>query len=351
MVIPGKKTECVFFRALAALVLAGGLIGCGRGEPDPARDGPPPKGDPLAGPGKQPGGEEAARQVRDSLRTLGRAMRDYHDVFNSFPPAATADAVRMGQPPRLRLSWRVLLLPYLNEGDLFKQFKLDQPWDSPANRPLLAKMPKVFAPPRLPGKEDVPGHTYYQVFTAASLRQPPVFQLPGVFGTDVRCRVTNIVDGVSITLLVTEAARAVPWTKPEDLPYAPDLPLPELGHAVPGAFHACTADGKVWTISKRGRASVLRALITRAGGEVVPDLGDLAPEKFPAAGEETGRVTGKVTFQGQPLATGWVMFHGPEGQEAAGAIGPDGAYRVTGVLVGTARVTVVTAVGEPGTWE
>src|SRR5205823_3656064 len=58
-------------------------------------------------------------------------------------------------------SWRVLLLPYLEQGILFQQIRLSEPWDSPHNQPLLARMPRVFAEP---GKDPTGNSTRYQVF-------------------------------------------------------------------------------------------------------------------------------------------------------------------------------------------
>ena len=79
--------------------------------------------------------------VKNHLKQLALAMHNYHDVYKQFPPAAIRDA--HGRP---LLSWRVALLPFVEENQLYHQFHLDEPWDSPHNKPLLAKMPEVFKP-------------------------------------------------------------------------------------------------------------------------------------------------------------------------------------------------------------
>jgi hypothetical protein len=81
-------------------------------------------------------------------------------------------------------------------------------------------------------------------------------------------RVTDFTDGTSNTLLVVEAETAVPWTKPEDIPYAATGKLPRLGGPFKHVFHAAFADGAVYALSKGVDEAALRAFITRAGGEV-----------------------------------------------------------------------------------
>jgi hypothetical protein len=156
----------------------------------------------------------------------------------------------------------VLVLPYLErdgwiEPGLFKQFKLDEPWDSSHNFRLLARMPKVYALPK--GVRAEPFTTLYQVFTG------PRTAFEGVKGVPM----AEFTDGTSNTFLVVEAATAVPWTKPDDLPYHPAKPLPALGATFQGYFHASFADGSVRLLRKDTPDATLRAMITRNGGEEV----------------------------------------------------------------------------------
>src|SRR5262249_40256468 len=95
-------------------------------------------------------------QSANNLKQIGLALHNYHDTMGNFPPAAIVDE----QGNRL-LSWRVAILPYIEQVELYKQFKLDEPWDSDHNKKLIAKMPKTYA---LPNKMSKPGETHYRVF-------------------------------------------------------------------------------------------------------------------------------------------------------------------------------------------
>src|SRR2546421_12689862 len=84
-------------------------------------------------------------------------MHGYHDTHKHFPPAALR-----GKEGKPLLSWRVLLLPYLEQDSLYKEFHLDEPWDSEHNKKLLARMPKLFAGP---DEKALAAHeTHYQAF-------------------------------------------------------------------------------------------------------------------------------------------------------------------------------------------
>ena len=88
---------------------------------------------------------ESDRQIQCSnneKQIVLYAMHCYHDVCKSFPPAYTTD--ENGKPLH---SWRVLVLPYLEEYELFKQIRLDEPWDSEYNRQFHDKMPRVYSCP------------------------------------------------------------------------------------------------------------------------------------------------------------------------------------------------------------
>lgn len=93
------------------------------------------------------GGDARNRaQCRDQLDRISMALSAYHADFNCYPPAWLADA--QGKPAH---SWRVLLLPYLQEDDLYKEYRFDEPWDGPHNRRLASRMPTVYGCPSNPG--------------------------------------------------------------------------------------------------------------------------------------------------------------------------------------------------------
>jgi prepilin-type processing-associated H-X9-DG protein len=197
---------------------------------------------------------EAARrsQCVNNLKQIGLAMHNYHDTYGSFPPAMTLDPD--GKP---LLSWRVLLLPFLDENSLYEQFKLDEPWDSPNNQPLLAKMPKTYVCPSFP--VSAPDVSTYQVLVG-----------PGtLFEAPRGARISDLTDGTSNTLLVVETNAPVPWSKPSDLTYQPKAPVAGLGSFHPGGYNALFADGSVKFLKNSMSPMTLDALITRNGGEVI----------------------------------------------------------------------------------
>ena len=178
------------------------------------------------------------------------AIHSYHDANGALPPHAL-----YGKDGKPLLSWRVAILPYVEGEDLFRRFKLDEPWDSPHNLALLPEMPRIYAP--FNGKQTPEPHTtYYQVFVG-----------PGAAfeGTEGKRLKGDFPDGTGSTILIVEAGEAVPWTRPEDLPYSPDRPLPPLGGIFPDCFQAAVADGSVRRFEKTISEQSLRAYITRNG--------------------------------------------------------------------------------------
>jgi hypothetical protein len=189
----------------------------------------------------------------NNLKQLGLAMHIFHDAHRRFPHAASDGRFGKG-----RLSWRVALLPYIEQDQLYKQFKLGEPWDSPHNIKLLDRMPEIYRPVR--GNAQ-PNTTFYQLFTGpeAIFREPEPLNL------------TQIRDGTSNTILIVEAGRAVPWTAPEDIPYSSKGPLPQLGGMFGGDFHVAMADGDVHFMRRANYGDdILRRLINPNDGMVIP---------------------------------------------------------------------------------
>ncbi len=228
------------------------------------------------------------QQSMSNLHAIVLALHKYHDEMGSFPPAAVFNYD--GEP---LYSWRVPLLPFLGYAQLYQQFHLDEAWDSPTNKALLAQMPQVYAPPgeRFPPNGFV---TSYLVFDGPdalffSGSKPPWFddelnrgrtpsfqvwpQRPGeqpVYAFGHRASVAAIMDGTMNTIMVVEANARVPWSKPEELAYVADQPLPSLGDHYEGGFLVALADGSVRIIRKSTSESAIRSAITANGGEIPP---------------------------------------------------------------------------------
>ncbi len=205
---------------------------------------------------------------RNNLKQLGLAMHSYHDANGFLPPAQSTAPIGNGGPNPgglHKISWRVRILPYIEESNLYMQYREDEPWDGPNNSRLLQMMPEVY---KLPGDETAPpGYTYYQVFVSN-----PSSPVHSVFSTDSdeRVRITSITDGTSNTIMIVEGATPVPWTKPEDIPFDNNAPAPPIGTHYNGGCNAAFADGSVTFLPGNLSATTLKAYITRDGGEVVP---------------------------------------------------------------------------------
>jgi hypothetical protein len=164
----------------------------------------------------------------------------------------------------------VALLPQLGEEELYAQFHLDEPWNSDHNRALLAKMPELYSGP-----------------TLSDLRRPStvaaVYAMAGrdtCFPLSGSVRREQITDGAENTLMLIEARRSVPWTKPEEITVQDDGALRgKLGGFDPSGFLAVFADGEVTFLTYRKVSDSLPALTTISGGEALrrDDLGAESP--------------------------------------------------------------------------
>lgn len=186
-----------------------------------------------------------ARTV-NNLKFMARAMHLFATRNGGRLPAA---AIRMGDKPLL--SWRVAILPWLEENALYERFHLDEDWDSPHNKALLKEMPRVYAPVAL--KDTTPYATYSQVLVG-----------PGaLFDGEEGARLADVTSVANPTLMVVEAAHPVPWTKPEDVPYDEAMPLPNLGGQFEDGFYAAFTDGWPRFLSREVAPETLRALVNR----------------------------------------------------------------------------------------
>lgn len=215
--------------------------------------------------------EQTLMQKRiQKVKNLSFAMHSYHDRSGSFPAMA---AVRDPDGKPL-LSWRVALLPYLEAGggDLWRRFKLDEPWDSPHNLDLVKEMPDVFCNP---GRPDLnrQGFTVYQVPVGPRTIFPvaPDAELvqKGEATLAKGLAFRDVTDGTSNTLVIVEVApeHAVPWTKPADWQVDEADPLAMLRQQGRSSFAAARADGSVKPVPIEVPPAELLKALTRNGEE------------------------------------------------------------------------------------
>lgn len=201
-------------------------------------------------------------QCRNNLQQIAKALQAYNDMHGSYPPPFVADAT--GKP---LYSWRVLILPFLNEQALYGRFNLLEAWDSAANIGLVAEMPKIFASPASPDAA-VAGEASYELITGDGT----LFPIAGPLSSK------DVIDPADQTLLVVEVpTQGRSWLEPGDLDVKKmKLQIGAKGKDVIGGNHefgatAVMVDGTTVVLPDRLPASTLRALISPDGGEILSD--------------------------------------------------------------------------------
>ena len=198
---------------------------------------------------------------RDQFRRIGYAFQTYHDHFNAFPPAFIADA--SGTPMH---SWRVLILPYLDDARaarIYARYDFSKPWNSAENMALADEIPRVYQNPYRNDSKSFDTHVM-------------VIRGPGtLFPDDQQIRFADITDGAAHTILVVEVAKTQTcWLEPKDLDVQTmstrihDPRAPGRGISSPrrGGAYVVTADAFVHRLRTSELAVRLKRLITRNDG-------------------------------------------------------------------------------------
>lgn len=210
--------------------------------------------------------EQAERaQQLNGLKQIGLAMHNFHDVYSTFP-ASDGFGDNKG-----KLSWRVHLLPYLEQSELYHEFKLDEPWDSEHNKQLIEKMPEFF---RTAGVNDA-GKTSYHVFTGEGTP----------FGAEEAPGFADFTDGTSNTLMAVLAGadKADVWTKPGGLEIDVEDPAASLGE-IGDRFAVVFGDGAARFLPADIEPGELLHLIQNQDGNVVGDYYQAPPSSEPLPG-------------------------------------------------------------------
>ncbi len=206
-------------------------------------------------------------QCKNQLKFIGVALHNYHDTHTTFPAAA------LGDPPH---SWRIDLLPYLDQQSAFKSYNFASAWNAAPNAKLAMHEVRAYICPSSAYPNDSQGHW----FTTYSMPTGPRTVGANPLGTSMR----DMTDGTSNTLLVVEACGSqIVWTEPRDVDVASQPTGINLNGVKPGksagwisgyhtnGAHALRADGSVKFLSAKTDPAVLKKLATVDGGEEVGD--------------------------------------------------------------------------------
>lgn len=226
--------------AVGALLLVGSLLVAAPAPKAPEQPGPTTK--------------EELRVGRKRMEAVMLAVINYADVNNGQWPTNITDG-----DGKAILSWRVRLLPFLEQKELYEKFDLSEPWDGKSNRKLVEQMPEVFAPARRVAKNK--GETFCQGFDG-----------PGAaFMAGARPQLlASFPDGTSNTIGLVEAGEPVVWTKPADIAFDPEKELAKLGGVYADEFWVGMCDGSArLAVTKHIDAEQFRRAVTTADGFVL----------------------------------------------------------------------------------
>ena len=182
-----------------------------------------------------------------------RGCHGYEEANQALP--ATANYDKDGKP---LLSWRVHILPYMNQNNLYRLFKLDEPWDSEHNLKLAAMLPACYFAADASDADMQSGKTVYVRPTGKGT----------LFDGDKAPTFGMMHDGsVNTALLVrTTSDNAVVWTKPVDWEFNPEKPRRGLGLKDAQELKIATADGATHTLRADVTDDQLRNLIDPQDG-------------------------------------------------------------------------------------
>jgi hypothetical protein len=196
-----------------------------------------------------------------NLRQLMIAMHNYHNDHDCLPPVMS---MKDDKPLH---SWRVHVLPYLQQDDLYRKLRLDEPWNSPHNLKMFEShpMPPVFAhPTKL--KDGLKTTHYLAFYSKKKDNTAACFRL----GSKVTLGQIVVNDGTGQTVGLVETTRAVPWYQPEDIEFDNNAAFPELKSIWNNdLIQVSFFDASIRSFSSTMEPAKWKALVTWRGGEPV----------------------------------------------------------------------------------
>lgn len=194
---------------------------------------------------------DPAPRCANRLKAINIALQNYHQEYGTYPPAISRNAE--GEPMH---SWRVLILPFMEETELYELYDFSQPWDSKDNKRLLRTMPDVYSCPHVSDS----GSTPFLAIVGDGM----------AWSETGAVKLSDFSDGLENTILLMEVPdKAVPWTKPADL-HIPSEGLADIfgtGGSDLEFVNVAIADGRVYGVSTSMQGEELKPALTRASGD------------------------------------------------------------------------------------
>jgi prepilin-type processing-associated H-X9-DG protein len=259
IIVPGmKRRSCGVIMTNMAMIF-GGVICCGlffRAHTTP---------------------REAPRRMQctNNIKQLCLAVHNYHDAYDAFPYAVgplapeqereTIDDAESITPEPQLWSWRVRLLPFMENERLYKEFRFDESWDSEHNLTVAETIPYVYQCPSEEGNdfEEIDGHKI-------PLSSYVMVSGPGAVGSTDGSEIQfkDMLDGTSNTLLIVEVTgdNRPPWTAPHDISVSDlgrgiNAPFGKsIGSQHPGGANVGLCDGSVHFFSDMEDARMIRSM-------------------------------------------------------------------------------------------
>lgn len=209
---------------------------------------------------------EAARRMQctSNMKQLGLGMHLFHDANEHFPGYDDPDHAEY-EP----CSWRVQMLPYIEEGQLYERYDRTQSWNATTNMALGKKIVSTYRCPSNPND---------------SITDTDILSVVGpncVFRDKGSTKSADITDGASNTIMFVESADSgIHWMEPRDLKFEDarivkmDSKGPGIRSHHPGVVNVTFCDGSIRSISQAIDPKLLKALMTIDGGEVIERFND-----------------------------------------------------------------------------
>jgi hypothetical protein len=203
---------------------------------------------------------EAANRMAcsNNLKQIGLAMHNYHDTYNALPAQSVPD--ENGQPMH---SWRVAILPFIEQGPLFDRYNFNEPWDSPNNQIVGQQPLSIF---QCPSSDQTKGTNQTNYFV--------VYGDETMFAPNRWTKFADVPDGLSNTIMVVECdTMNVQWSEPVDIPFDQmEFKInPPSGVGLSsdhrGGAQVVLGDGSIKFVSETADEQTIRYMLIRNDGQ------------------------------------------------------------------------------------